>query len=323
MEPAPRPNFAETTLALSATVLTYLGTFFISTGLENWGWALFYFSPLVASFLGTWGLCFRRSFPFRIAWTIQWVALVLAAVILLVIAAEGVICLVMATPIYGLITAAGTALSLWFIESFSEPKPIQLSFVAMLPIALAVEAKTAQDPWYDTVETTVVINASPETIWPHLSNLDIPESPKEFLFASGVAHTTKVRTYGEGVGARRDCVLSTGTMPETVTVWEPQRHLRFEVHATPESMKEMNPFGEVDTDHLVGYFTCHFGEFVLERTGSNSTRLTGRSTYSCRFGPMLYWQLWTRKIVRDTHLRVMNKVRDVSQTGRTQPLVTR
>ncbi|HMS55674.1 MAG TPA: hypothetical protein PKA27_09770 [Fimbriimonadaceae bacterium] len=317
MEEQPKPGWFDIVLALVVTAAIYFAGFFAATYAESWGWALFYFSPLTASFAGTWALCRSKMFTFQQAWTVQWIALVLAGLGMLVFLIEGVICLIMAAPVYGLATAAGTALCRWVIETYSDPKPAQLSLLAVFPIALAVETRSSQEPWYDTIETSILISSSPNEIWPYLSNLDIPEKPKEFLFARGVAHTIEVRTFGEGVGARRDCVLSTGTMPETITVWEPPRHLRFEVHATPESMKEMNPFGHVDTDHLVGYFTCHFGEFELEQTASGSTILTGRSTYSCRFGPKLYWQLWTRKIVRDTHLRVMNKVRDLSQASRT------
>ena len=48
-------------------------------------------------------------------------------------------------------------------------------------------------------------------------------------------HSTEIE--GEGVGAVRHCVFSTGAFVEPITIWNEPRHLRFDVTAMPEPMR--------------------------------------------------------------------------------------
>jgi hypothetical protein len=230
------------------------------------------------------------------------------SVVFLALAWEGVMCLAMALPVYAVTTAFGTALGCFLAEK--NASRLSVSALALLPAGFWVEAQTARDGWHDEVTTETVINAPPSAIWPLLSNLSAMVEPSEFLFRNGIAHPISIQTKGGGVGASRTCVLSTGNMPEVITVWEPNRRLGFRVLSTPASMKELNPFGEVKAEHLKGYYECEYGEFNLTPLPGGRTKITGLSRYSCRFGPGLYWRMWTRKIVHDVHQRVFNEIRN-------------
>jgi hypothetical protein len=97
-------------------------------------------------------------------------------------------------------------------------------------------------------------------------------------------------------------------MPERVTAVERERLLRFEVLHTPPTMRELNPFGEVEAGHLNGFFECLEGEFVLEALPGGHTRVVGTTRYRHRFRPAAYWSVWTDYIVRCVHSRVLTEI---------------
>lgn len=108
---------------------------------------------------------------------------------------------------------------------------------------------------------------------------------------------------------RRLCRLSTGDMPEVIEEVRANRYLRFRVLKTPASMRELNPFGEVNSPHLHGYYTSKKGEFRLTPLPGGRTLLEGSSRYECRIYPAIYWNLWTDTIVDRVHLSVMQEIR--------------
>jgi len=166
-----------------------------------------------------------------------------------------------------------------------------------------------QKPFAQTVSTSIIINAPADRIWPLVNNLDSVAPTSNFLFRNGVAHPTSTKTTGEGVGAARLCRLSTGDMPERISVWEPGKRLVFDVLQTPACMKEWNPFGPVKAAHLTGYYSCRQGEFLLRSLGPDKTEVIGISRFDHRFGPTWYWSLWTTYIVHSVHSSVLDEIK--------------
>ena len=126
-----------------------------------------------------------------------------------------------------------------------------------------------------------------------------------------MAHPLEAYVVGEGgVGAARVCRLSTGDMPERITVWKPEQELKFIVLDTPAAMREATIFGQdLDGAHLHTTYTSLDGGFRLEALPNGQTRLIGTSRYLLAITPASYWNLWTREIVSQVQLRVMNHVK--------------
>jgi hypothetical protein len=117
-------------------------------------------------------------------------------------------------------------------------------------------------------------------------------------------------TEGQGVGAARLCRLSTGDMPEIVTVWKPCEELRFKVLSTPPAMKELGFFGRtINAAHLHSAYASLEGGFVLVPLSSERTRVIGESRYRLNIAPAAYWNLWTKEIVHMVHRRVLEHVK--------------
>ena len=96
---------------------------------------------------------------------------------------------------------------------------------------------------------------------------------------------------GEGVGATRLGVFSTGTALERVTEWEPGRKLAFAVLQDVPAMRELSPYAHVHAPHNIGYFSTKETSFELipgraEALGSSSahphSEARTRSLTGCR-----------------------------------------
>ena len=227
-------------------------------------------------------------------------------------AMEGVICILMAAPFVGLLGIIGALLGHWLATLTSRPAYQVQSAAWLAVIVCAVgESVTPPAPLEDVVTSEVIINATPAQVWKQLKDIrDLPD-PTEPLFVFGVAHPLETYVVGEGgVGAARVCRLSTGDMPERITVWKPEQELQFVVLDTPATMREATFFGrELEAAHLHGTYTSLEGGFRLEALPNGQTRLTGNSRYLLTITPASYWNLWTRQIVSQVQLRVMNHVK--------------
>ncbi len=227
-------------------------------------------------------------------------------------AMEGVICILMAAPFVGLLGIIGALLGHWLATLTSRPAYQVQSAAWLAVIVCAVgESVTPPAPLEDVVTSEVIINATPSQVWKQLKDIrDLP-APTEPLFVFGVAHPLETYVVGEGgVGAARVCRLSTGDMPERITVWKPEQELQFVVLDTPAAMREATFFGrELEAAHLHGTYTSLEGGFRLEALTDGRTRLTGNSRYLLTIAPASYWNIWTRHIVGQVQLRVMNHVK--------------
>ena len=228
-------------------------------------------------------------------------------------AMEGIICMVMVTPAVALLAVIGAMLGYWLAYLTDPSANLRVHSAAWLTVIVCAigESFLPPAPLEDVVSSEVIINATPAQVWKQLKDIrDLP-APTEPLFVFGVAHPLEAYVVGEGgVGAARVCRLSTGDMPERITVWKPEQELKFIVLDTPAAMREATIFGQdLDGAHLHTTYTSLDGGFRLEALPNGQTRLIGTSRYLLAITPASYWNLWTREIVSQVQLRVMNHVK--------------
>lgn len=231
---------------------------------------------------------------------------------------EGVVCVIMAAPFAAVLFIIGGLIG-HALGKRTRVTATQVQCAGWLLTFAFAAGEVALPPSVreDTVSSEIVIEASPEAVWRQLADLrDLP-APTEPLFVLGVAHPVGTTLEaGGGVGARRVCRLSTGDMPEVVTVWKPNEELRFAVLDTPAPMREATLFGrELDAPHLHGTYASLDGGFHLEPLPGGRTRLIGSSRYLLRLAPTAYWNLWTREIVSQVQQRVLRHVKTQAEAG--------
>ena len=250
-------------------------------------------------------------------------AMTLIGAVILVLCAclmEGIICVVMAAPIGAAIAFVGVVVGYFLARTKAADGTLQSAAWLSIVVMVAVEGWNPPAPLEATTSSEVVINAPVARVWAELHDIHDLPATDNFLFQFGIAHPISTVTDGQGVGAARLCKLSTGDMPEIITVWKPGQELRFKVLSTPPSMRELGFFGQtIDTTHIHSAYASLEGGFKLTTLPDGRTRLVGESHYLLNIAPASYWNLWTEEIVHMVQRRVLEHVKTRAEAGPKSP----
>lgn len=307
--------------ALSIVVTTVLGLGFVLMGtlvIGAYGWGLFVALPFC---LGMFSVLLYSYHEPREWFDCMGVALLPVGLVgagLLLVAVEGIICLLMAAPFAMALAALGGALGYAIQARHWRPKqaPVMFSIVILLvPASFGLERAAALRPPMYTVSTAIEVNAPPERVWNQVVAFAEIPPPKELVFRSGVAYPIRAEISGRGVGAVRHCIFSTGPFVEPIEVWDEPHRLKFGVTANPAPLNELTPYGHIDAPHLHGYFVSEQGQFLLTALPEGHTRLEGTTWYHNAMWPASYWHLWSDYIIHKIHLRVLEHIRSEAEAG--------
>lgn len=305
--------------ALASTALVGLpgvGLVLLSIqGLRNYGWGLFVALPFTMGLVSVliYGAKEKRSL--RSCMLVSILPIAFVGVTLLVIAVEGLVCLLMAAPIALILALFGGLIGYVIIVEQRYPfRPSAMCLVfASVPLTMGVEKAADETPPLLSVTTSVVIDAPAENVWTNVVSFSrIPEK-RELIFHTGIAYPIEARIDGKGVGAIRHCIFSTGEFIEPITFWEEPCVLRFAVARQPEPMEELSPYPRLNTPHLHGYLRSHAGEFRLTELPGGRTLLRGTTWYTDQIWPSEYWKLWSDFLIHRIHARVLNHIKAVSE----------
>lgn len=229
-------------------------------------------------------------------WTFL-LSLALAAIVM----REGVVCLVIASPLLYVFLLTGILLGrLWFRANDSK---LRLTIFPLLALLTLGEALYHPSEKQAVVTDEVLIHATPDKVWPHvLAFSEIPDAPDYWIFRLGLPYPTETTNGGDFVGADRQCKFSDGiVIKERVAELVPQQKLTFDIIEQPTHPE------------AYGHITLHRGRFVLRDNRDGTTTLFGSSWYTLHVRPRWYFDLWTRDMTRAVHLRVMNHVRRLAE----------
>ncbi|MFL6726189.1 MAG: hypothetical protein ACJ8FS_06720 [Sphingomicrobium sp.] len=274
----------------------------------SYGIALFVASPFVVGLIASY-LARRDGHPHPLM--VAQYALVLASAVLFGFALEGLLCLVIAYPLAALAALIGGAFGL-VLARMRASKRTAYSTIALLPLFLAAE--TAAPPLAEFADSrSIDVDAPPAAVWNaivHMGRIDAaPAAP----FGWGLAYPVAGRINGQGVGAVRLGVFSTGTAYERVTRWEEGRELWFDVLSDPPMMRESNPFGAVRAPHLEGYFSTRDARFTMSALPGGRTRLSLATDHTLRIGPTEYFLPLAQWAVRENKRRVLEHFRSQAE----------
>lgn len=320
---SPKPGFhfllAATFLSSFITVLTvWLG----AQLLANYGFGLFVGAPFAHGFFSVIIYGWKNPQPLGRCLSIGFQASLLAFLCLFIIGLEGAICLIMFLPLGLILAFLGSCFGYlvqarpWMQRSFPALLLVQLTG---LPLLMGMETALEPEPILRRVDSSVLVLAEQDIVWDVVVAFPpIPDTSLPWYFRTGVAYPLKAEIEGEGVGAIRKCVFSTGPFVEPITHWEKPLRLAFDVKSQPCPMHEMSPY-KIHPPHLDNYLRSQKGEFRLVDIGDGMTRLEATTWYSNRMWPQEYWGLWSDAIIHQVHLRVLNHIRKCAREKSAKP----
>jgi Polyketide cyclase / dehydrase and lipid transport len=290
-----------------------LSFFSLTQLMTSYGRALFVVIPFAMGFMAAWLHSFQRPRSMGECQAVAAGASLVLALGVLVMSLEGLICILMAAPLWFLMTAFG-ALFGFHATPCEHRRRTQSSvffFLVLGGTPLLMEAENFVRPAARVfrVETAVEIEAPPEEVWKHVVRFPKLPEPEEWIFRLGIAYPV----FASIQGGMRYCVFSTGAFEEPITDWDPPSLLRFDVSSNPAPMRELSFYKDVNPPHLHGYFISRKGQFKLEPLPGGRTRLEGTTWYAHHMWPEGYWQLWSDWIIHKIHRRVLCHIKALAE----------
>ena len=280
----------------------------------NYGWTVFVFAPFVIGFLPSYFASKKLELSKRDCYSLSFTTLLVSTIALLVLALEGMICIIMALPILMLLVWFGAYIGF----SMNHKKPMLNNATTIVILALYSLGFLSFDYINEpnsliAIKTNIVVKAPIEKVWQNVVTFDTIAEPNEFIFKTGIAYPKNATIKGTGVGAIRYCNFTTGSFVEPIRTWNEPNLLQFSVESQPVPMNELNPFWNVHPPHLDGYFRSNKGEFRLKKIANNETLLQGTTWYEVDIYPEFYWKLWSDLIIHKIHKRVLNHIKKESE----------
>ncbi len=293
---------------LTGMALTLFGVAAGALVFGSYGFGIFVLTPFVIG-VATAFLANRvRDIGWRQTHHLTALALTLGGTALVLVALEGLVCIVLAAPL-----AYGTALVGALLGRAAAQRPGRrgrstLTAFAILPAMFASEQAFPATTTFATDES-IDIAAPPDAVWRALIRMDRIDGPPSLPFRLGVAYPLRGEIAGSGVGAIRTGVFSTGIALERVTEWQADRVLGFVVLSDPPAMHEMSPYAHVNAPHVQGYFRTVSTRFEIVGLAGGRSRLSEHTVHALRLDPILYWLPLARWIIHQNNARVLASVR--------------
>jgi len=214
---------------------------------------------------------------------------------------EGVICLIIVSPLIlaFIITGAFIGRSMWEKNNSN----LNVSIFSLLFMVFIADS-LSQHHYENMVSDVVVINAPAKEVWKHVVAFKkIEEENKFWLFKVGMPSPVAATVDGYYEGAGRKCIFSNGyVFDEKIVVYKAEKDLTFDIFRQPRDPE------------IMGHIDILKGQFQLQDNGDGTTTLTGNSWYRLYVFPLWYYDVWAESITRNVHLRVMEHIKQLSES---------
>jgi hypothetical protein len=300
-----------------ATACSAANVWIGTTLLRDYGWTLFVGLPFAQAFLAVLVFGYHEKRSLGQCLILSLISLAVAGGALLLVAMEGLICLVMAVPLAAPMALIGglVAHSIQAGDYWGARQRRLLCVPALVLALMLVEhVQPAPLPMF-SVTTSVMVDAPPATVWRNVVSFAELPPPRHWLFRAGIAYPIRAHIDGTGPGAVRLCEFSTGPFVEPIEVWDEPRLLKFSVTKNPAPMQEWTPYNDLRPTHLDGFLESRAGQFQLVPLPDGRTRLDGTTWYYHHMWPATYWRWWSDYIIHTIHLRVLRHVKHLSETS--------
>ncbi len=245
--------------------------------------------------------------------TIIPVVLVLLILIMgAIILREGVICVAMLAPLWWLFAWFGATTVKILHNRYRKRTTLHSSILLALPfLMLIVDANTVSPITTSNVERSVLINATPNEIWPHLLKMDdIQQSEGRWNVTQNILQVHRPRSaivIGEETNAIRYAAWGDDiTFEEHIRQWHENEDLRWEfVFANDSVQKYTDRHISPDGAHL----KIQNGGYRLEPINAQQTRLFLDTNYLVSTPVNTYGTLWGELILGDIQSNILHIVK--------------
>lgn len=276
------------------TALTFFaGVLLVATGFVEYGFSLFIIFPIAIGFAA--GLSVESGT--KVVW-INLGSVLLALVLTAIFALEGVICILMASPLIVLLQYVGY----WTAQLVKRrwprstpPSNVNAFFIPLLILLVSdfAERKISGADEINAVTSSVTLAFTPEQVFDHIKAMDKLDAEKTFLLKLGLPVPNRCVIEEDKVGAKRTCLFDDGRIVTEVTRFERGQALGLKVMEYELAGKR--------------WFTFHGAEYQL-RLENGKTILTRTTTYQSTLQPRFYWAPIEKFTIEQEHAFVFRSL---------------
>ena len=201
--------------------------------------------------------------------------------LLLASALEGIVCVLMALPIFAGCVWLGGRMQRLYRQKHENPDdtpPRLLTLLTPLLVLLVVgqvEKFVTAPPALVTVTTSVTLPYDARQVFEGVQQMDTLAAPRPWLLRLGLPTPYKCVLTAPRVGGRRTCLFNNGRIVAEITAYEPGQQLTMDVIEYT----------------LTGRHWFHFQDarYTFQRQAGHTT-ITRTSSYRSQLRPRWYWQ---------------------------------
>ncbi|HEX8507836.1 MAG TPA: hypothetical protein VF630_20915 [Hymenobacter sp.] len=285
------------------------GTFrtIFDTGLLSWGFLLV--MPLAMGAITAHFIPSTASKLWRMLWAPYLVVFTFLSSALL-FHLEGVICVLIITPLYLVMAYIGAGLYAYLTDKLPKggDKTLVVAAFAVLPfLAGPIESRFSNPDDFRRVENAVEINAPAAVVWQHIirvAPIQAQDLGHSVIDDIGFPRPVEATLTREGVGGVRHATFERGVeFIETVDEWVPLKRISFSIAPNTATI----PPTTFDEHVIVGgqFFDVLRGTYELQPAGAGRTRLVLHSQQ--RLSTHLNWYagLWTSYVMSEIQGRIL------------------
>jgi hypothetical protein len=278
------------------------------------------FLPIAIGFVTVFSIERRQPQPWWTWLLIPWVPVLAGEAATAAAFWEGLICIVMFTPIAMVASSVGGLAAGLIARRVGSRRTNNVSVVCVMFLPLLMngfEQRFLGQRDLRNVESLVDIQATPGAVWKNIERvprIDPAELQPSWSHAIGFPNPVEATLSHEGVGGVRHASFEGGVLfIETVDAWEPERRLGFSIRAQTEQI----PPTTLDEHVTVGgkFFDVLHGEYTLESLASGGTRLHLVSRHRVSTDFNWYAHLWTDAVMNDLQKRILLVVKNRSEAA--------
>lgn len=276
---------------LTTAAILFIGFLFLYFEIVDYGTTFFAIFPLAVGFsIGTFEKK-KRQLSYLILGLLIFFGLLLAG------ALEGIVCVLMALPIFALMVWIGYLVQKKFVKK--EPKESQKLMISFTPLLLLliinpIEQMILPQPELITITNSITLDYPPEVVFDEVKEMDKLDAPKPVAMQLGLPSPYKCVLEGDTIGAKRNCLFKNGHILAEITKYEKGKVL--EMNVIDYTLTGRDWFQFVDA-------TYTFSE------KDNQTTITRTSSYKSVLNPRIYWEPLEKWGIAQEHEFVLNSLK--------------
>ena len=277
---------------ITTAVILMAGFLLVHFGFASMGGTFFCIFPFAVGFsIGTHHKRETRQYYIILFGVIIFFGLLLAG------ALEGLVCVLMALPIFLLFVWIGTKFQKKVVKKDIDDHlilPISLMPLVVLLVLDPLEQMILPEPVVITIENSIVLNYPASIVFDEVKQMDKLDAEKPLGLVLGLPAPYKCVLEADTVGAKRHCLFEKGKIVAQITKYEKGKILEMQVIDYTLTGKDWFEF--VDA------------KYTFEEIGSQ-TKITRTSSYKSILNPRIYWQPLEAYGIEQEHLFVLNSLK--------------